>query len=105
VALPLQDVIIDTPLLGLHGWPNLCSGGRLAMFVDVDGGVKPCPYFPYSLCHLDEEGVVKAWRSLQGAVANLNARCSSSCSQFAVCGGGCLVNKTDSGREYYCPYE
>jgi radical SAM protein with 4Fe4S-binding SPASM domain len=104
-ALPLQDVIIDTPLLGLHGWPNLCSGGRLAMFIDVDGGVKPCPYFPYSLCHLDEEGVVKAWRSLQGAVANLNARCSSSCSQFAVCGGGCLVNKTDSGREYYCPYE
>jgi radical SAM protein with 4Fe4S-binding SPASM domain len=103
LALPLQNVIIDTPLLGLSGWPNLCSGGRLAMFIDVDGGVKPCPYFPYPLCHLDGDGVAKAWRCLQREVANLNASCSS-CSQFASCGGGCLANKTESGKEYYCPY-
>jgi len=102
-ALHLQDIIIDTPLLGLHGWPNLCSGGRLAMFIDVDGGVKPCPYFPYPLCHLDEDGVAKAWHSLQSQVARLNANCTS-CSQFASCGGGCLANKTESGKEYYCPY-
>lgn len=102
-ALPLQEIIIDTPLLGLSGWPNLCSGGRLAMFIDVDGGVKPCPYFPYPLCHLDGDGVAKAWRCLQREVANLNASCSS-CSQFASCGGGCLANKTKSGKEYYCPY-
>jgi len=102
-ALPLQEIIIDTPLLGLSDWPNLCSGGRLAMFIDVDGGVKPCPYFPYPLCHLDGDGVAKAWRCLQREVANLNASCSS-CSQFASCGGGCLANKTKSGKEYYCPY-
>jgi len=102
-TLPLQDIIIDTPLLGLHGWPNLCSGGRLAMFIDVDGGVKPCPYFPYPLCHLDGDGIAKAWSCLQREVANLNASCSS-CSQFASCGGGCLANKTESGKEYYCPY-
>ncbi len=23
---------------------------------------------------------------------------------FASCGGGCLANKTESGKEYYCPY-
>lgn len=102
-ALPLRDVIIDTPLLGLSGWPNLCSGGRLAMFLDVDGGIKPCPYFPYPLCHLDEGGIVKAWRNLQNEVVSLNENCSS-CSQFSSCGGGCLANKTDSGKEYYCYY-
>lgn len=103
LALPLQNVIIDTPLLGLHGWPNLCSGGRLAMFIDVDGGVKPCPYFSHPLCHLDGEGVSEAWRRLQEEVASLNNSCSY-CPQFHFCGGGCLANKTASGKEYYCPY-
>jgi hypothetical protein len=49
------------------------------------------------------DGIAKAWRCLQREVANLNASCSS-CSQFASCGGGCLANKTKSGKEYYCPY-
>lgn len=102
-ALPLHEIIIDTPLLGLHGWPNLCSGGRLAMFIDVDGGVKPCPYFSHPLCHLDGEGVSEAWRRLQEEVASLNNSCSY-CPQFHFCGGGCLANKTESGKEYYCPY-
>lgn len=101
LALPLQDIIIDTPLLGLSGWPNLCPGGRLAMFVDVDGGVKPCPYFPYPLGHLDGDGVAKAWHNMQNEIATLNSRCYL-CSQFSSCGGGCLANKDESGKEYYC---
>jgi radical SAM protein with 4Fe4S-binding SPASM domain len=101
-ALPLQDIIIDTPLLGLHGWPNLCSGGRLAMFIDIDGGIKPCPYFPYPLFHI-EEGLSKAWRNLQREIINLNVNCTS-CSYFSSCGGGCLANKSNTGKEYYCPH-
>jgi len=102
-TLPLQDIIIDTPLLGLSGWPNLCSGGRLAMFIDVDGGVKPCPHFPHALGRIDGGGVAEAWRNLQDEVSNLNSYCSS-CPQFQSCGGGCLANKISSGKEYYCPY-
>jgi len=98
--LPPEDIIIDVPLLGLSGWSNICPGGRLAMYVGVDGEIKPCPDFPYPLCWLEED-IPRAWRTLQGKIAELNRQCSS-CGHFSVCGGGCLANKTEAGKDCYC---
>jgi radical SAM protein with 4Fe4S-binding SPASM domain len=100
--LPLTDIIIDMPLLGLMGWPNLCPGGRLAMFIGVEGEVKPCPHFPSPLCWLEED-IPGAWRTMQEKVAAMNEMCRI-CVDFSICGGGCLANKTALGKDYYCPY-
>ncbi|NPV28119.1 MAG: radical SAM protein [Firmicutes bacterium] len=101
--LPLRELIIDIPLLGLSGFPNLCPGGRLAMFIGPEGEVKPCPYFPLPLSHL-KEGVLKAWVCLQAKLTELNKGCAC-CRYFSLCGGGCLANKTGAGKDYYCPLQ
>ena len=98
--LPPEDIIIDVPLLGLSGWSNICPGGRLAMYIGVDGEIKPCPDFPYPLCWLEED-VPSTWGTLQEKIAVMNEFCSS-CEHFSVCGGGCLANKTGAGKDYYC---
>lgn len=98
-----EEFIADLPLLGLYGRPNLCPGGRIAIFIDVDGGVKPCPHFPHPLCWLTDD-VLTAWQSLQAKVTELNQVCSR-CPHFRLCGGGCLANKAKSGKDYCCPYE
>ncbi len=100
--LPLMDIIIDVPLLGLMGWPNLCPSGRLAMFIGAKGEVKPCPHFPYPLCWLEED-IAGAWRTVREKVAAMNETCRI-CEHFSICGGGCPANKTVSGKDYYCPY-
>lgn len=70
------------------------------MYIGVDGEIKPCPDFPYSLCRLEED-INRAWRTLQDKIAELNKLCSF-CGHFPVCGGGCLTNKTEAGKECYC---
>lgn len=99
--LLLHELILDIPLLGLIGYPNLCPGARLAMFIGIGGEVKPCPYFPYPLGQV-KEGVLEAWVCLQERLAGLNRSCAC-CRYFSLCGGGCLANKTDTGKDYYCP--
>ena len=101
--LPLKDIIIDVPLLGLSGWSNICPGGRLAMHIGIDGGIKPCPHFPYPLCWLEKD-IPSTWRTLQERIADLNDLCRS-CEHFSVCGGGCLANKNEAGKDHYCPKE
>ena len=95
------EVIIDLPLLGRWGMQNLCPGGWASMFVGTEGDVKPCPYFPYPIAYLEGD-VIIAWQMLKQRVAKLNKTCRS-CSFFSQCGGGCLVNKDEDGRDFYCP--
>ena len=70
------------------------------MYIGVDGEIKPCPDFPYPLCWLEED-IPRAWRTLQEKIAELNKLCSS-CGHFPACGGGCLANKTEAGKDCYC---
>ena len=98
--LPPEDIIIDVPLLGLSGWSNICPGGRVAMYIGVDGEIMPCPDFPYPICWMGKD-IPSTWRTLQEKIAVMNEVCSS-CEHFSACGGGCLANKTGAGKDYYC---
>lgn len=81
-----------------------CSAAKSSCTIGFDGCVRPCTHAPMSYGSVAQEGLSKAWESMdlwrEGKL--VPAVCKQECGEFPnSCGGGCRIESLNANRSIY----
>ncbi|MCL6591803.1 MAG: tetratricopeptide repeat protein [Firmicutes bacterium] len=103
------SLLSDFPLLSFFdsSYGGICPAGRVSIFVNSEGKLKPCRYFPDASRHIS--GIEQYWNGNEVCdFAKVPVLCAN-CNILERCGGGCRVynylldqNNYLNEKDYYC---